>query len=229
MHLRADHDDALESRPGRNAHSGRQWSLASTIAERANLLRKVEVLHGERREMLAENMVREMSKPVDEAFDEVDYCAAIYDYYADNAEEFLADEPIELADGEGSALIRRVSVGPLLGIMPWNFPCYQVARFAAPNLVAGNTVLLEHAPQCPESAAVLDQLFHDAGYPDGAYVNVYATNEQVEQIIADARIRGISDRIGARRSRCGGDRWAQSEESCARTGWFRSVHFAQHR
>ena len=89
-------------------------------------------------------------------------------------------------------MIRRRPLGVLLGIMPWNFPCYQVARFAGPNLTAGNTLLLKHAPQCPDSAAALQQIFHDAGYPEGAYVNIYASNEQIERVIADPRVQGVS-------------------------------------
>jgi succinate-semialdehyde dehydrogenase / glutarate-semialdehyde dehydrogenase len=104
----------------------------------------------------------------------------------------MADEPIKLAGGDGSAVVRRSSLGVLLGIMPWNFPYYQVARFAGPNLVIGNTIVLKHAPQCPESAAAIQQIFDDAGFPEGAYENVYATNEQVEWVIADPRIRGVS-------------------------------------
>ena len=90
-----------------------------------------------------------MGKPVEQALGELDFCAAIYEYYADNAAKLLADEPIELLDGEGSALIRRSPYGVLLGIMPWNFPYYQVARFAGPNLAIGNTILLKHAPAVP--------------------------------------------------------------------------------
>ena len=132
---------------------------------------------------------------------EVEFCTAIYDYYADNAEALMADEPITLLAGEGSALIRRSSLGVLLGIMPWNYPYYQVARFAGPNLVIGNTILLKHAPQCPESAAALQQMYLDAGFPAGAYVNIYATNGQIEWVIADPRVRGVSltgsERAGA--------------------------------
>jgi len=83
-------------------------------------------------------------------------------------------------------------LGVLLGIMPWNFPYYQVARFAAPNLINGNTILLKHAPQCPESALAMEQIFHDAGAPEGAYLNIFATNGQVADIIADPRVQGIS-------------------------------------
>jgi succinate-semialdehyde dehydrogenase/glutarate-semialdehyde dehydrogenase len=89
----------------------------------------------------------------------------------------------------------------ILGIMPWNFPTYQVARFAGPTLVIGNAVLLKHAPQCPETAAALQQIYLDAGFPEGAYVNIYATNEQIANVIADPRVQGVSvtgsERAGA--------------------------------
>jgi succinate-semialdehyde dehydrogenase/glutarate-semialdehyde dehydrogenase len=179
----------------------RTWSRHTTVAERAALVRKVGELHEERTQELAEIIHREMGKPLDEAVGEVEFSAAIYGYYADNAETFLADEPIELLAGTGTALIRRTSLGVLLGIMPWNFPYYQVARFAGPNLVTGNTVMLKHAPQCPESAAAIEQIFLEAGFPEGAYVNVYADYDQVERIIADPRVQGVSltgsERAGA--------------------------------
>jgi succinate-semialdehyde dehydrogenase / glutarate-semialdehyde dehydrogenase len=158
-------------------------------------------LHLERRQELAEIIVREMGKPIEQALGELDFCGDIYGFYADNAEELMADEPIKLLAGDGSAVVRRSSLGALLGIMPWNFPYYQVARFAGPNLVIGNTIVLKHAPQCPESAAAMQKIFDDAGFPEGAYENVYATNEQIEWVIADPRIRGVSvtgsERAGA--------------------------------
>jgi succinate-semialdehyde dehydrogenase/glutarate-semialdehyde dehydrogenase len=142
-----------------------------------------------------------MGKSVDQSLGEVDFSAAIYDYYADHAEKFLADEPIDLLDGGGSAVIKRGPVGVLLGIMPWNYPYYQVARFAGPNMVLGNTIVLKHAPQCPESAEAIQQIFDDAGFPEGAYVNVYATNDQIAEAIADPRVQGVSltgsERAGA--------------------------------
>jgi succinate-semialdehyde dehydrogenase/glutarate-semialdehyde dehydrogenase len=179
----------------------RTWGARSTVAERAELIRAVGRLHVERRQTLAEIIVREMGKPIEQALGEVDFAGAIYDFYAEGAEKLMADEPIELLGGEGTALVRRSAYGVLLGIMPWNFPYYQVARFAAPNHVIGNTILLKHAPQCPESAEAIAQVFHDAGFPDGAYQNIYATNEQIEWVIADPRVRGVSvtgsERAGA--------------------------------
>lgn len=177
------------------------WGRTTTVAERAALLSKVAQLHNERKDELAAIINKEMGKPLDQSVGEVEFSAAIYQYYADNAEKFLADEPIELLEGEGSAFVRRGPVGVLLGIMPWNYPYYQVARFAGPNLALGNTIVLKHAPQCPESAAALQKIFLDAGFPEGAYVNVYATNEQIAEAIANPHVQGVSltgsERAGA--------------------------------
>ncbi len=165
------------------------------------MLRRVGELHVEQRERLGEIIVREMGKPIEQALGELDFCGDIYGFYADNAPKLLADEPIELLDGDGSAFIRRSPYGVLLGIMPWNFPYYQVARFAGPNLAIGNPILLKHAPQCPESAEAIEQLYQQAGFPADAYINIYATNEQIASVIADPRVRGVSltgsERAGA--------------------------------
>jgi succinate-semialdehyde dehydrogenase/glutarate-semialdehyde dehydrogenase len=194
-------DAEIEAALAAAATAGRGWARTTTVAERAALVKRVAELHEERKEDLAAIIVREMGKPLADAIGEVEFSAAIYGYYADNAEKMLADEPVELLDGEGSAVIRRSPYGVLLGIMPWNFPYYQVARFAGPNLCIGNTILLKHAPQCPESAAAIQQIFDDAGFPKGAYVNVYASNEQVATIIGDPRLAGVSltgsERAGA--------------------------------
>src|SRR4249919_198422 len=194
-------DGELRAAIDRAAEAARTWSRSSTVAERAALVRKVGELHVERRQQLAEIAVREMGKPIEQALMEVDFCGDIYGFYAGKAEELMADEPIELLGGEGTALVRRSPFGVLLGIMPWNFPYYQVARFAGPNLVIGNAILLKHAPQCPESAEAMQQIFDDAGAPEGAYENVYATNEQIEWAIADPRVHGVSvtgsERAGA--------------------------------
>jgi succinate-semialdehyde dehydrogenase/glutarate-semialdehyde dehydrogenase len=174
-----------------SAHDGfRVWSRTAP-AERAEGLRRVAQLHRERRDDLAAIIVREMGKPLEAALGEVDFAADITEYYADNIEKITGDTPIDIL-GEGSAVIRRSGLGVLLGIMPWNFPYYQVARFAAPNLAVGNTILLKHAPQCPESAEALQLIYRDAGLPEGAYVNVRVTNDQAAAIIADRRVQGVS-------------------------------------
>ena len=165
------------------------------------MVRRIGELHAEQREGLAEIIGREMGKPIEQALAEVGFCAAIYAYYADNAASLLADEPIELSEGEGSALVRRSSFGVVLGIMPWNFPYYQVARFTPPSLVTGNTILLKPAPQCPESAEAIARIFDEAGVPPGVYTNIFATNEQIATAIADPRVQGVSvtgsERAGA--------------------------------
>jgi succinate-semialdehyde dehydrogenase/glutarate-semialdehyde dehydrogenase len=170
------------------------------VTERAALVRRAAELHRERRDELAAIAVREMGKPLAAALGEVDFAADITEFYADHAEQITADRPIDIL-GEGSAVIRPTPLGVLLGIMPWNFPYYQVARFAAPNLVLGNTILLKHAPQCPESSAAIESIYRDAGLPEGAYLNLYASNEQAATVIADPRVQGVSvtgsERAGA--------------------------------
>jgi succinate-semialdehyde dehydrogenase/glutarate-semialdehyde dehydrogenase len=194
-------DQDLDAAIGRADQAHRDWSDSSAVDDRAALLRRVAELHTERRQHLGEIIVREMGKPIEQATGEVDFSAAIYEFYADNAAKLLADESIDLLEGDGSAFIRRSSFGVLLGIMPWNYPYYQVARFAGPNLAIGNTILLKHAPQCPESAEAMEQIFHEAGFPKDAYINIYATNSQIETVIADPRVRGVSltgsERAGA--------------------------------
>ena len=194
-------DAELEAAIAAADEAHRTWSKSTTVEQRAALIRRVSELHTERRKELAELIVREMGKPIGQALGEVDFAAAIYGYYADHSPDFLKDEPIQLLAGDGSAVIRRSSLGVLLGVMPWNFPYYQVARFAGPNLIIGNTILLKHAEQCPESAAAMQQIFLDAGFPAGAYVNIYASHDQIEQVIADPRVQGVSltgsERAGA--------------------------------
>ena len=194
-------DDELDAAIALADETHRTWLRSTTVKERAELVRRVGELHAERREQLAEITVREMGKPTEQALGEIDFCVDIYGFYADNGPDLMKDEPIELLAGEGTAIIRRSSLGVILGIMPWNFPTYQVARFAGPNLIIGNAVLLKHAPQCPETAAALQEIYLDAGFSEGAYTNIYATNDQIAEVIADPRVQGVSvtgsERAGA--------------------------------
>jgi succinate-semialdehyde dehydrogenase/glutarate-semialdehyde dehydrogenase len=192
-------DAELETAIASAAAAYRSWREVP-VPERAARIRRAAELHRERRDELAAIIVREMGKPLAAALGEVDFAADIAEYYADNAERITGDQPIDIL-GEGTAVIRRSPLGVLLGIMPWNFPYYQVARFAAPNLAVGNTILLKHAPQCPESAAAIAAIYRDAGFPEGAYVPLYITNEQAAAVIADPRVQGVSvtgsERAGA--------------------------------
>ena len=171
------------------------------IEERAAVAARVGTLFTERVEELAAVITEEMGKPLAEARDEVAFCAEIFAYFAEQGPALAADQPIT-ASGGGRAVVQKRPVGVLLGIMPWNYPYYQVARFAAPNLVLGNTILLKHAESCPRAALALQQLMDDAGVPAGAYANVFASHDQVADIIADPRVQGVSltgsERAGAK-------------------------------
>ncbi|WAC65558.1 NAD-dependent succinate-semialdehyde dehydrogenase [Agrococcus sp. SL85] len=176
------------------------WSR-TPIAERAAVLSKAAQLFAERSRELAEIIRTEMGKPLGQGIFEAEFSGEIIQYYADHGEAFLADEILENRGGV-DARVRKSAQGAILGIMPWNFPYYQVARFAFPNLMLGNTVILKHAPQCPWSATTIAEILEEAGLPAGAYENVFATNEQISEIvIPDARVRGISltgsERAGA--------------------------------
>ncbi len=176
------------------------WSRKTTVAERAALAARAAELFEERQEELGAIINREMGKPLDQAIGEAEFSGAITAAFAKNAEKWLADEELEVEDGLKS-FFRFQGIGVILGIMPWNYPYYQVARFAVPNLILGNTVVLKHAEQCPESALALAAIFRDAGFPEGAYVNVFASHDQISTIIADDRVQGISltgsERAGA--------------------------------
>ena len=184
-------DDAVQDAIASADGAYRGWALTTTPEQRAALVRRAAELHRERREELAAIIVREMGKPLAAALGEVDFAADITEYYADNWDKITGDTPVEIL-GDGTAVLRRSPLGVLLGVMPWNFPYYQVARFAAPNLVVGNTILLKHASQCPESSAAMHAIYADAGFPAGAFTNLYASTDQVATIIADPRVQGVS-------------------------------------
>jgi succinate-semialdehyde dehydrogenase/glutarate-semialdehyde dehydrogenase len=170
------------------------------ITERGEVVKRIAALFEERKDELADIATEEMGKEHSEGVEEAEFCQSIFDYFATEGPTLAADQPIKTFSG-GKAVVQKLPVGPLLGIMPWNFPYYQVARFAAPNLMLGNTVILKHAPSVPRCALAIQKIMDDAGVPKGAYVNVFATHEQVETIIADPRIQGVSltgsERAGA--------------------------------
>ncbi|AMN49210.1 MULTISPECIES: NAD-dependent succinate-semialdehyde dehydrogenase [unclassified Psychrobacter] len=165
------------------------WQKTS-LSERSAILNKVADIYIDRQDELADRVATEMGKPVAQAKGEIGLVAEIYRYYADNAEQLLAPNTIDV--DQGSASVEKLPVGVLFGIMPWNYPHYQVARFVAPNVVAGNTIILKHAPQCPNTAEVVVEILKDAGLPDGVYNNIFATNDQAATIIEDSRVQGVS-------------------------------------
>jgi succinate-semialdehyde dehydrogenase/glutarate-semialdehyde dehydrogenase len=184
-------DKEIRSALERSDRAFTSWSEAS-IADRTKVLFRLSELYKERSGELSEVINMEMGKSMSEAKGETVICSLIYKYFAENAEAFLADEPLK-GPKKAEAHIQRRPVGSVLGIMPWNFPYYQVARFAAPNLALGNTIILKHAPSCPRSAEIIEQMFHEAGLPEDAYINIYATNDQVSDIILPSPLNhGVS-------------------------------------
>ena len=162
----------------------------STFAERAVITTKAAKLMRDRTEEFAKPVTLEMGKLIAEARGEVALSADIIDYYARNAEAFLA--PHDLKPKFGEAVIKSSPFGVLFGVQPWNFPYYQLARFAAPNLMAGNVVMVKHAGCVPQCAIAFERLWRDAGAPAGAYTNLLITHEQVNQVIDDPRIQGVA-------------------------------------
>ena len=161
------------------------------IEERAAVLSRAADLYEERIDELSDHIGREMGKLTRWAKAEVQIVADIYRYYSEHAHELLADEylPAQNAD---KTVVRKEPIGPLLGIMPWNFPYYQVARFAAPNLLLGNTIVLKHASICPLSSQACQDILEEAGLPKDAYINIYASGSQMDAFVADKRIKGVS-------------------------------------
>ena len=182
-------DDEVQAAIDR-LHGGFSSWRRRSVAERSSIAARAAELFAERTDELAEIMTLEMGKRINEGRGEVGVVVDIFNYYAENGPALLADEPLSLKSGD--AVIVKQPIGALLGVMPWNFPCYQVARFVAPNLVLGNTILLKHASICPRSAAAIERVLHDAGVPEDAYLNIYASSRQVPAILADPRIQGVS-------------------------------------
>ncbi|MFT4084364.1 MAG: NAD-dependent succinate-semialdehyde dehydrogenase [Nocardioides sp.] len=166
-----------------------QWR-ERPIEERAAITKRVGELFIERSGELGEIILLEMGKRLSSGVGEAEFSGEIFGYYADNGPALLADT--DLPGHEGKARVQRLPIGTVVGVMPWNYPYYQVARFAAPNLVAGNTIILKHAENCPRSARAIAQIMADAGVPEGVYINLYATHEQIASMIADKRVRAVS-------------------------------------
>src|SRR6266851_785029 len=165
------------------------WSTMA-IRDRAKIVGRAASLMRERIENLARLASLEMGKRISEGRSEVELSAAILQYYADNAETFLSPQIIESKTGD--ARLEYSPLGVLIGIQPWNYPYYQLSRFAAPHLMAGNVLLVKHASGVPQCALAFEQLFIDAGSPAGAYTNLFLSNDQVGALIDDPRIRGIA-------------------------------------
>ncbi|MBC7523978.1 MAG: NAD-dependent succinate-semialdehyde dehydrogenase [Flavobacterium sp.] len=162
----------------------------TAYSQRSELLHKVAGLLRKKKTALAQLITLEMGKLVTQAEGEIKLSAEIFDYYAKHAESFLADKILDPVHGE--ALIRHSPIGVLLGVQPWNFPFYQVARFAAPNIMVGNTILIKHASIVPQCALAIEKLFLEAGAPLGLYSNLLISGKRATALVADKRIKGVS-------------------------------------
>jgi succinate-semialdehyde dehydrogenase/glutarate-semialdehyde dehydrogenase len=169
------------------------------IQERAAIVRRASELMAERTERFSQLITLEMGKLIGESEQEVELSSSILAYYGEEGPGLAADRP--LSTDAGDAVLVQEPLGALLGVEPWNYPLYQVVRFAAPNLVLGNTVLLKHAGQCPQSALALEQLFRDAGAPEAVYANVFLETRDIERVIESPLVQGASltgsERAGA--------------------------------
>ncbi|MBL3685514.1 NAD-dependent succinate-semialdehyde dehydrogenase [Leucobacter zeae] len=176
-----------------------EWRERS-VQERAAVVKRVAELFAERRQELAEIIATEMGKSIAESLDEVDFATDIIEYYAVHGPSLITDYEIP-STIPGKAVIEHLPLGTLLGVMPWNFPYYQVARFAAPNLVLGNTILLKHADICAKSNLAIQAIMEEAGVPVGGYQAIFVSHDQIATMIADPRVQGVSltgsERAGA--------------------------------
>jgi succinate-semialdehyde dehydrogenase/glutarate-semialdehyde dehydrogenase len=159
-------------------------------SKRAALLHNVAGMLRERKKEFAQLITLEMGKLVTQAEGEIKLSAEIFDYYANHGEAFLADKILNPIHGQ--AFIRHSPIGVLLGVQPWNFPFYQVARFAAPNIMVGNTIIIKHASIVPQCAIAIKELFLDAGAPIGLYTNLLISGKKASALVADKRIKGVS-------------------------------------
>jgi len=185
-----EHDQlAIEQRLAHAHNAASVWSKTA-FADRAARLRALALLLNTRTEPLARLITLEVGKPIREARAEISKCASGCDYYAEQAEHFLADEIV--ATGATRSLVGYSPLGTVLAIMPWNFPFWQVFRAAAPALMAGNTVLLKHASNVPQCALALDALFREAGYVDGVFQNLQVSGARTEALIADPRVQAVT-------------------------------------
>ena len=182
-------DKQLEAAIGAAQQCSETWRQTA-FAARAALLKRAAAILRARSENFARLITLEMGKLIRESRGEVVLSADILDYYADNAEKFLSTQTLAPASGE--AIVENAPFGILFGIEPWNFPYYQLARFVAPNLMAGNVVLVKHASNVPQCAMAFADLFIEADAPQGAYTNLLISKAQVAAVIADPRIKGVA-------------------------------------
>ena len=182
-------DEDVDKAIAQSAATFEEWKKTD-YKKRAEILHKVAGLLREKKKDLAKMVTMEMGKLVAQAEGEIKLSAEIFDYYASNAQSFLADKILSPTHGE--AMVRHSPIGVLLGVQPWNFPFYQVARFAAPNIMVGNTILIKHASIVPQCAIAIEEIFIEAGAPVGLYTNLLISGKRATALVSDKRIKGVS-------------------------------------
>jgi succinate-semialdehyde dehydrogenase / glutarate-semialdehyde dehydrogenase len=184
-----DSDTALESKLRLAAERFSEYRK-TPFAERSKMMhRAAEILEGGK-ETFGRMMTEEMGKTIVAAVQEAEKCALGCRYYAENAEKFLADE--EVKTNATRSFVRYQPLGPVLAVMPWNFPFWQVFRFAAPGLMAGNVGLLKHASNVPQCALAIEEIFRKAGFPEGVFQTLLIGSDRVDNVIADSRVAAVT-------------------------------------
>jgi acyl-CoA reductase-like NAD-dependent aldehyde dehydrogenase len=179
----------IEQALAASAAAFRAWRTAS-FTDRSSAMRRAAASLRANRDHFAALMTAEMGKPITEAEAEVEKCAWTCDYFAEHAEAMLADQPIETNARE--SVVAFEPLGTVLAIMPWNFPFWQVFRFAAPALMAGNAAILKHAPNVPQCGLAIEQVFREAGFPPGLFINLRIPLDRVNAVIEDGRIHAVT-------------------------------------
>jgi succinate-semialdehyde dehydrogenase/glutarate-semialdehyde dehydrogenase len=185
----SDSDDQVEQKLQRASEAFLKYR-SSSFATRSGMMRRAaDVLESEKAG-LGRTMTLEMGKPIRAAIQEVEKCALACRYYAENAARFLEDEMV--ATEGARSYVRFRPIGPVLAVMPWNFPLWQVFRFAAPALMAGNVALLKHASNVPQCAVAIEEVFKQAGFPQGVFQTLLIGSAHVNRVIADARVSAVT-------------------------------------
>lgn len=182
-------DQVLDKRLTESSEAFIHWRKTSIKKRIEPVVRLIQVIE-DKKQALAKQMTSEMGKPITQAIAELTKCQSLCSYYAENAVAFLADE--EVFSQSHKAFVRKQPLGVILGVMPWNFPFWQVFRFAIPTILAGNTVLIKHADNVQLSAEAIEECFEEAGFPKGIYTNICVTHKQVEELIKNTSVKAIS-------------------------------------
>ncbi|MBE9043493.1 NAD-dependent succinate-semialdehyde dehydrogenase [Pleurocapsales cyanobacterium LEGE 10410] len=166
-----------------------KWRETS-LEERANIIRQIAQCLADNKDELARMMANQMGKPISQGKSEVDLCVNICTYTADNGPKELKQEERKIANGKG--IVSYEPIGVILGMQPWNFPCYQVVRYSIANIMAGNTTALKHAEICWSTAQKLKQIYEDAGLPTNVFSVLYVDDETVDELISHEKVRGVT-------------------------------------